>query len=319
MKQTGAWVSCGLVVLLLGACGGSSDAGLSGTGGQAGSAGSISAGGSAGTATGGSSGQGGSGAVGTAGSGGGSGYPLDSVCQTISAKGCELEQPCCVSSGFGFDAAQCTARAVIDCQKNVAEVQANTMTYDPTQIDACLAALGQAFQKCTLDVGEWYATLDAIRPCSFVFAGQRPEGAECERDAQCAPSSDPNVFVSCSDTTKKCVSSRRLGLGDACAVGDAVLDFCGAGLFCDASLLGLPPYQGMCKTATPEGAKCNNLKPYDLECGAGFYCNKSTAVCTKAKVGGASCTETLECQTFQCTLGKCTAQAPLVTQQDCTG
>jgi hypothetical protein len=75
----------------------------------------------------------------------------------------------------------------------------------------------------------------------------------------------------------------------------------------------------VCKTATAEGQKCNGFKPYNLECGPGFYCNKGTSLCTKAKVGGASCTETVECQSYVCDFGKCGPLEPLVDQKTCTG
>jgi hypothetical protein len=75
----------------------------------------------------------------------------------------------------------------------------------------------------------------------------------------------------------------------------------------------------VCKTATPIGQKCNGFKPYNLECGLGYYCNKGTSLCTQNKVGGASCKEDLECQSYSCTLGKCGALEPLVDQKTCTG
>lgn len=127
------------------------------------------------------------------------------------------------------------------------------------------------------------------------------------------------MFVGCDDVSFKCTASKRLSLGANCAVGDGVDDFCAPGLFCDATWSPTPPYPGVCKTATAEGQKCNGFKPYNLECGAGFYCNKGTSLCTKAKVGGAGCVESLECQSFSCELGKCAPLEPLVDQQTCTG
>lgn len=311
---------------LVAACGGSTDDGLSGSGGApagGGTGGASASGGAAGSASGGAAGSASGGVAGVTSSGGtgagGGGYSLDDVCAKVSPKTCDFSKDCCVASGFGFDQKGCETSALTGCELNVAEVKAGTMSFDPTKIDACLKAYETLFAQCVIDLGDFFAALDQLKSCSFAFEGQLPEGSSCNRDAQCAPSADPNVFTSCDENTKKCTSARRLQLNENCAVGDGVKDFCSPGLYCDAAFVGLPPYPGICKPATPEGAKCNAFKPFNLECGAGFYCNKATSSCTKAKVGGANCAEALECQSFVCALGKCTALEPLVSQASCTG
>ena len=110
-----------------------------------------------------------------------------------------------------------------------------------------------------------------------------------------------------------------LSPGANCAIGDGVSAFCDNGLYCDVSFVGPPPYAGQCKTATAEGQGCNAQKAINLECGLGFYCNKSTKQCTKAKVGGAACVEDSECLSFSCAAGHCVAVEPIVDQASCTG
>lgn len=326
MSTTRLWVGALASVLGLGACGGSTDSGLNASGGSSsgGTAGGGGSGGGAGSSSGGAAGAPSGGAAGAGGSGasssgGAAGYTLDDVCQKTQPQGCEWSKACCTQSGFGYDATGCAKNAMAGCEKNVEEVKAGKMTFDPTKVDACLAVYQKLFGQCTLGVHEYLLALDELKTCSLTFQGKLPTGASCDRDAQCAPSADPNVFVGCDDVTGKCTQSKRLSLGATCAVGDAVADFCAPGLYCDAAWSPTPPYPGVCKTATAEGQQCNGFKPYNLECGPGFYCNKGTSLCTKAKVGGATCTETIECQSFSCSLGKCGALAPLVDQKTCTG
>ncbi len=326
-------VSVGVLVSVV-ACGGSTDDGLSGsggtgnTGGGSGTGAASGAGGSAGAAGGPSGGAAGAGAtggvagvggLGGSSSGGSAGYTLENVCQKTQPQGCEWAKDCCTTSGFGYDKSGCEKRALGDCEKSVAEVKAGKMSFDPTKVDACLAAYKKLLSQCTVGVNDLYLALDELKACNYAFQGKVPTGSSCDRDADCAPSADPNVFVGCDDAAKKCTSSKRLQLGANCAIGDGVADFCAAGLYCDATWAAPPPFPGVCKTATPVGKKCNGFKPYNLECGAGFYCNKSTSVCTPAKAGGASCSETLECQSYACESGKCDPVEPVVDQEACTG
>jgi hypothetical protein len=300
MRAHGSWVLA--AVLGLSACGGSSDSGLSAVGGSAGSGGG-SGGGNAGTA----------GAAGT------TSYTLANVCEKTAPIGCELDKPCCLASGFGYDHAGCVARAIAECEQYVAEVQAGTMQFDPGPIDACIAAFEPYLQKCFLNADDLFPIFDALEPCTKIWKGSRPEGAACDWDAQCAQSNDPNVYVACDDTSAVCRHFAKLGIDAACELSESAPGACGPGLYCDAFLGAGPPYQGVCKQATVPGQNCNTFKPYNLECGLGFYCDAASGVCTSAKAGGAACVETLECQTLTCTLGECSAQKPLVTQAICTG
>ncbi len=319
-----------IVVLLAAACGGSTDDGLNGGGGSAGS------GAQAGSSSGGSSGNGGVGAAagsagvagigggaaggaGAGGTGGGTSYTLDNVCSKVAPQICSAAESCCNTAGFGYDANGCQAASIFQCGKDVAEVKAGTMTFDPSKIDACLAEYQKLLAKCVLSIADFFSLLEGLAPCNSIFQGNLPEGAACQRDAQCALPGTPNTYVGCDEGTKTCVHWTRLAEGAQCQLGDGVTDYCETGLYCDVNLVGSPPFNGTCKQATALGAKCDGTNPYNLECGLGYYCNASTSLCTVAKVGGASCTTGIECQTFDCEAGKCTAQEPLVDQGLCTG
>lgn len=272
----------------------------------------------AGGLTGGGSGGTGGGAGGTSSVSNGS-YTLDSVCQETAPVGCQIDQPCCQSSGYGFDASGCETRALASCDADVAEVRAGTMTFDPSYVDACITALGQAMHTCVPKADQVFSIADTLLPCTKIWRGSLPEGASCQRDEQCAPANQSNVYVRCDKTTKTCTHFQQLSLGQSCELSATATGACGPGLYCDAALTSGPPYTGVCRTATQPGQSCNAADPYDLECGLGYYCSASTGVCTSAKLGGSACTNALECQTMTCTGGQCTAETPLVDPTTCAG
>ena len=313
------------------ACGGNSDSGLTGSGGSSGSGGAADSGtgGAAGSGTGGAAGSGTGGAAGdsggaggasggAAGSGGGASYTLDNVCQLVAPKICAGEQSCCQSSGFGFDQAKCEAYVTGGCLQDVAEVKNGNMTFNPDNIDACLAVYKSAYDKCVLGLDDYIALVKDLNTCD-TFVGKVPVGGSCTRDSECVRNDDPNVFVGCGETSKKCQETTILGANAACQIGAGVTAFCDNGLYCDVAIIGQPPYDGQCAKSTPEGQPCNGQKLIDLECGVGYYCNKSTSVCTQAKVGGAACVQDSECLSFSCAVGHCVAVEPIVDQASCTG
>jgi hypothetical protein len=311
-----ARLAFGLVAALLSSagCGGSTDEGLrSASGGSVADAGP---GGSSGNGTGGTAGGGAAGGGGLAGT---PSYALDDVCQKLAPKLCAASQSCCMAAGFGYDANGCQATSIAECGKNVAEVEAGSMSFDPSNIDVCFAEYELLLQKCVLGVGDFFELLATLKPCNSIFQGTRPEGASCQRDAQCAASSNPSVYVSCEQSSQQCTHWMLLDENAKCQLGDGVTAYCKPGLYCDAYLGGTPPYSGICKTATAPGKPCNFANPYELECCVGYYCNQSTGLCTTAKLGGAGCATDIECQTFECQSGKCSAQGPIVNQALCTG
>ncbi|MEZ4221025.1 MAG: hypothetical protein R3B13_08850 [Polyangiaceae bacterium] len=319
------------------ACGGSSDSGLgtgdagtggsaAGSGGSAGSAGNP--GGSAGAgASGGAAGGGGvagssggaSGNAGAGATGGGPQYTLDNFCEKAVPQICAGEKDCCTNSGYGYDQAKCESNGMAECMKDIAAVKAGNITFDPTNTDACLAAYTKYLKQCVVTLKDLPSFVREFDVCAPIFEGKLKPGDKCERDAQCASAADPNSFSTCDDDTKVCRVTTLWQESETCALGKNVDGVCDKGLYCDASLLTLPPYKGICKKATPLGQPCNKFNPYTLECGLGYYCNTTTGVCTVGKVGGAACVNDVECQSFSCTLLKCAATPPLVTQEGCTG
>lgn len=248
-------------------------------------------------------------------------YTLDNVCDLAPGKICPIRQSCCLQTG-GYDEAGCASHTKNECEKDVAAVKAGTETFHPERIDSCLAKL-QA-----LTASSCYATIDTIlafvkdyHDCQ-IFSGSLPEGAACERDAQCTPAGTPTSIVGCDDKTKTCKTTRILAAGDACSFSDTNPGFCGAGLYCDLDVT-KPNPTGNCKTATAIGAKCDTTKQFDLECGLGNYCDKASGTCVKGKPANASCTSDLECQTVSCKGADggmtCTAPNPITKPEECKG
>jgi hypothetical protein len=263
--------------------------------------------------------------AGGAGGGGGSDYSLDTVCAAIAPQVCAQREGCCTASGLGYAEAGCEAYERAGCEANVAEVEAGTMTFDPTHIDACLTALQPWVDQCALTAMDRVEMLDTYRLCSTVFVGEVPIGQPCERDGQCAPAADANEFVTCS-AQGSCELFTVLGQGDPCEMGQGAnrRAICGTGLFCDAALgVGQPPFAGTCQPATPLGAACDiAAQPFSLECGLGFYCDVvDTGTCIEAKDAGESCTTPLECKSLDCPQpgNQCSAVEVMLSAEQCHG
>ena len=287
---------------------------------------SSSSGGDPTAASTGGGGSGGSGAAGSSGAAGAaSAYTLDTVCAQIPSKICAARATCCMKEPTGYDAAGCQKHETTQCEANVAEVKAGTMTFDPTHIDDCLAKIQPVFDKCSLSLIDYASLVPTLAECNQIFAGKKATGDACERTAQCAQPSSPDAAAGCDDTSKLCTVTSFVGPAGACAFGSTgnASSFCKSGLYCDADLTKMPA-AGTCKPATALGAPCDKAKAFDLECGLGSYCDGASGVCVAGKAVGSPCAAGLECASLQCDLvmgknGTCGAQAPLVKPSECTG
>jgi len=297
------------VSALLAACSSSSDDDSGGTA-AAGAAGASGAAGAAGAA-------GSAGTAGTGGAGGTGGYALDTVCAQVMPKVCAMRKDCCTKQG-AFDQAGCEAYELAQCGKDVAEVKAGTMAFDPTNIDACLAKLGPAVQKCEFALTDYEALTKDLALCN-IFTGKKKTGEACERDNQCADG-PAGTATGCDEKTKVCTTTTFGKLGDACSFKEGATVFCGAGLYCDADLAAQKT-DGTCKTATALGGACDKTKVLDLSCALGNYCDKTTGTCVVGKTAGATCATAIDCASVSCDATKKTCNPPdtLVDTQQCTG
>lgn len=247
-----------------------------------------------------------------------SAYTLDNVCDRTGPKICAIRKSCCEKNG-GYDEARCIAYSKTECEKDVAEARAGTMTFDPSIIDGCLAKLTPVIDRCTLTPDDFSFAAEALKDCR-VFAGKLGQGLACTRDNQCAPSTTSDAFTSCDKTTKTCKTVRILAAGAVCSYEDGFDGICGKGLYCDIDLKAPAPSKGVCRTALALGAECNNqTKP--LECGLGNYCD-GTNHCVVGKPGNATCSDNLECAALSCATGDagagtCKATNPVIDAAEC--
>lgn len=242
-------------------------------------------------------------------------YTLDDVCERTAPKVCELRKPCCEKT-HGYDEQACLAEAKATCAKDVADARAGRATFRQERIDPCLAKYKPLFEGCYETFSLVTEAAATLKDCQ-AFEGQLAEGEACERGSQCKPSPDANAVTGCDDKTKRCTTTKLLGEGAACRIGDGASGFCTAGLYCDADFT-KAPVVGTCKRATARGAICDTTKQFALECGLGSYCDKTSGKCTAAKAAGAPCNDNLECERLECDANKtCAPLKPLVDLNEC--
>lgn len=246
--------------------------------------------------------------------GGGStnpGYTVDNVCAQTVPKICSARKSCCETAKLTYEQAGCESREKTECDKNVAEVKAGTMTFDGSKVDACVAKYTELLNKCYLTFSEITTFINDFKICQ-VFVGRVPVGGACERTAQCAPATGNNEQVAC--TNNKCVLTKLLPEGAACKYEMGVTEYCGANLFCDADFTKMP-IVGTCKPSLAIGADCST-KPFG--CGLGNRCDMATKKCVEGKAEGAMCANDLECKSLSCAT-TCQKGDPLVEQKECNG
>jgi len=243
-------------------------------------------------------------------------YTLDDVCERTAPKICELRKSCCDKTG-GFAQAGCVAHAKAECAKDVADARGGRATFRPEKIDPCLAKFAPLFESCFETFDLILRATEQLRGCQ-TFEGQLAEGATCERDSQCKPSSAADELTGCPKDKLKCTTTKFLAEGAACSLDSGTSAFCGSGLYCDAT------GAKTCKKSTLGGSTCNAKASPSLECGLGSYCDPATALCANGKGGGAICKDLIECASLKCESGAgsgktCVAPKAIVSTEECKG
>ncbi len=318
LKQRLAIASLGLLVGL-GACGGSSTAGIKGTGGTGGGAGASGGTGGAGGGTGGASGGSAGASGGSGGSAGSGGVPLGDVPGKLAKAYCDLYAKCYGAlvnfSTPGEDCVTLTQKTIEDGGFNELQnsVNAGTVQYHADKVQACLDALAnescdqllqRSIPEClaaltgTVDVGG-DCNIDndckgagvfcqASSACPGKCTKLLGAGQDCTRDAMCQSG------LNCDSTTSKCV--KPVALGNAC--GGGVDPDCGPPGIC----LGENTQQsqpGTCETASQiliaadgatcdpqNGPWCKNAEPCVI---TGYASGSIVASCSAAVASGAAC------------------------------
>jgi hypothetical protein len=239
-------------------------------------------------------------------------YTVDDVCDKVPPLTCAQRSSCCTQGG-AFDEAGCEGYERARCLKNVTEVQAGRMRFDPDAVDACLDATKPYAEKCIVTNDELSAYGKDTAICHQIFVGQVGSGGACVRDEQCkVPSGQAYAF--CEPMTKKCVVGKYLALGESCA---DPANLCDTGLYCDFAAGDM----ATCKKVTPVGQGCNSSQAVNFECGSGNYCDATTMKCTAGKAAGEACASQLECASLACAMDtmKCDPVPPIFDKELCTG
>lgn len=247
-------------------------------------------------------------------------YTLDNVCDKTAPIICDLRKKCCAAD---YDEAGCISHQKTQCAADVAAVKAGTEDFHPELIDPCIPKFKDILEQCSFSWELLQMAGSTIGECQ-AFTGKKAVGDACERASECLPSTKKGDLTTCDEKTKKCKNLTFLVEGDACSLKDGTTGLCGTGLYCDVDFGTGAELKGFCKKATSLGVACNKDKtPFNLECGIGNYCDKTTAKCVVGKAAGAACTgPNLECQSLNCSngdAGVCTAVDPLTKPAECKG
>jgi hypothetical protein len=244
---------------------------------------------------------------------GGQHYDLDNVCELLAARLCAAREPCCQAIGAPYDEARCVARQEQGCRDAIAAVEAGSIEFDPTHIDACIEDFEHLMARCFLSPAELVFELaDSFAVCTF-FRGRRVPGDACQVDVECAGPSG-HGFAACDDDTGVCEQAYVVGLGETCS--PAAARYCAPGLYC-ALMAGDPP-AGLCEQALRLGDPCDPIDA-PLACGNGRYCDGATLVCAEAKASETPCAGDLECDSLLCLDEVCAPLTPLVDPSQCGG
>lgn len=191
-----------------------------------------------------------------------------------------------------------------------AALQAKGVTLDAQAVDACAAAMAQAYQGC-----EWVgpSTPALPRACRGLLVGTLAEGATCRSSLECPQ----GLRCRGAGPTSAGVCDKPGEPGASCALS---VDTLGAFVLDESGERDHPDCSGFCErhrcTAQLSlGAKCG----FDAQCGPDRHCAAGTCVQGAwAKAGepcaGGGCVEGLRCISGRCAVPKasgatCTADA----------
>ena len=258
---------------------------------------------------------------------------------------CDNAGTCCLSNGFGHDAASCVAQAKAEFSALLASTKLARAHYDADAAGRCIAAARTASASCAPH------GIDG-RACDSVFFGDGAPGTECKTTLDCAPPPAGTAgrgaceFISTSDgsgttTSAHCIVLLEPREGASCGGGAADVsprsDCSADGWYCDGSsssssgtcharkaigeacamhggpacVDGATCTGGVCVGGRPVGAACTGF-----ECAAGARCDYAGShTCVAMLPVGAPCETGSTCASGICSKTKCVssvlAEAPI--------
>jgi hypothetical protein len=192
--------------------------------------------------------------------------------------------PAVVSQCGAKGAASCEASAIASCRQAVPQ----GTTYQPSQGDACVAAVTAAYQDGKLTAAEKTTIDGACGPA--LFSGPGAVRAPCTGPYDCSSADGLTCIAAPGDASGqgKCLKPNPVAAGAACA-GEA--DQCTGGYYCD-------PKARQCVVAAQQGQSCN---PGYTPCAGGLKCPGGIfATCIPMPADGESCQADADCASGLC-------------------
>lgn len=156
-------------------------------------------------------------------------------------------------------------------------------TFSDARGDACIDAVGDAYDDADLTSAE----IDTVRrlggECSRIVTGTRAVGQSCDANNDCDRSNGVECVRRGGARGGTCQIPDPVGAGEACS---DPAQTCPAGFFCDGN---------NCIAALDVGAPCQN----DVQCEPDGYCSMSD-VCVARLAVGSPCTADGDCASQLC-------------------
>jgi hypothetical protein len=265
---------------------------------------------------------------------------------------CSGLDPCCESSEYSFDPAQCRASvsASIDATVKAQSARPN-VTFDETVAGTCIEAQRTRFGVCEDE--DLFRSGNAA--CLGLFRGTVALGGACMEDAECSPVSGKSVACDagvCAIDERPAVESLPdpVGVGEACSqtcVDDQYGTSCyyadlaasPAGGCYQSDGLGCSQTTLKCERLPKLGEACMDGRcPVDTYCAGGICvagkatgpcpsleqclqtsrCDIDTMTCIPKKPNGSACNDLTECLSSTCEGDVCRDWSA-ATEQRCAG
>jgi hypothetical protein len=154
---------------------------------------------------------------------------------------------------------------------------------DTVNEQACLNAVGAAYEDADLNATELETVLRLGEPCNRLVRGGRSAGDRCESTFECDAASGFTCVIKGTDSDGTCQKPREMEPGMGC---EALQDTCSAEFYCNGD---------NCIAAEEVGSACAS----QLQCGSTGYC-AADGTCAERFAVREACSADYECASGTC-------------------